>query len=365
MPAVMPPVRVAEAIEQNVPHYLNGMGTVIPSGDVLVKSRVDGQLLRLHFREGQRVRAGALLAEIDPRPFKAALDQAEGVLARDRAQLQNARKDLERYAKLAKGDFIAEQQYETQRALVRQYEGTVEADQAAVDSAKLQLEYSRITAPIGGRLGLKAVDEGNQIKASDADGLVRITETSPCDVLFTLPESQIALISQALARREKNSKLPALAVQAWDRENKVELATGKLLSIDNQIDSSTGTIRLKARFPNKNGELYPNQFVNIRLLVQTLHDVVTVPSAAVQLGARGSYCYVVRKESRDGGEIDIAKLIDVSPGLTAGPITVIDKGIEAGDLVVIDGLDRLRDGIPVNVAATAQTPKAEDPDKPV
>lgn len=365
MPAVMPPVRVAEAIAQNVPHYLNGMGTVIPSGDVLVKSRVDGQLLRLHFREGQRVRAGALLAEIDPRPFKAALDQAEGVLARDRAQLQNARKDLERYAKLAKGDFIAEQQYETQRALVRQYEGTVEADQAAVDSAKLQLEYSRITAPIGGRLGLKAVDEGNQIKASDADGLVRITETSPCDVLFTLPESQIALISQALARREKNSRLPALAVQAWDRENKVELATGKLLSIDNQIDSSTGTIRLKARFPNKNGELYPNQFVNIRLLVQTLHDVVTVPSAAVQLGARGSYCYVVRKESRDGGEIDIAKLIDVSPGLTAGPITVIDKGIEAGDLVVIDGLDRLRDGIPVNVAATAQTPKAEDPDKPV
>ena len=263
MPAVMPPVRVAEAIAQNVPHYLNGMGTVIPSGDVLVKSRVDGQLLRLHFREGQRVRAGALLAEIDPRPFKAALDQAEGVLARDRAQLQNARKDLERYAKLAKGDFIAEQQYETQRALVRQYEGTVEADQAAVDSAKLQLEYSRITAPIGGRLGLKAVDEGNQIKASDADGLVRITETSPCDVLFTLPESQIALISQALARREKNSRLPALAVQAWDRENKVELATGELLSIDNQIDSSTGTIRLKARFPNKTGELYPNQFVNI------------------------------------------------------------------------------------------------------
>lgn len=365
MPAAMPPVRVAEAIVQNVPHYLNGMGTVIPSGDVLVKSRVDGQLLRLHFREGQRVKVGALLAEIDPRPFKAALDQAEGVLARDKAQLQNARKDLERYAKLAKGDFIAEQQYETQRALVKQYEGTVEADQAAVDSAKLQLEYSRITAPIGGRLGLKAVDEGNQIKASDADGLVRITETSPCDVLFTLPESQIALVSQALARREKNPGLPALAVQAWDRENKVELATGQLLSIDNQIDSATGTIRLKARFPNKNGELYPNQFVNIRLLVQTLHDAVTVPSAAVQLGARGSYCYVVRKENRDGREIDIARLVDVSPGLAAGPITVIDKGLEAGDLVVIDGLDRLRDGIPVNVAATAETPKAEDPDKPV
>lgn len=361
MPGAKPPVRVAEAIIQNVPHYLNGMGTVMPSGDVLVKSRVDGQLLRLHFREGQRVKAGDLLAEIDPRPFKAALDQAEGVLARDKAQLQNARRDLERYAKLAKGDFIAEQQYETQRALVKQYEGTVEADQAAVDSARLQLEYSRVKAPIGGRLGLKAVDEGNQIKASDAEGLVRITETSPCDVLFTLPESQIALVAQALARREKNPGLPPLAAQAWDREGKIELATGSLLSIDNQIDSSTGTIRLKARFPNKDGELYPNQFVNIRLLVQTLQDVVTVPSAAVQLGARGSYCYIVQKETRDGGEDDIAKLVDVTPGLVAGPVTVIDKGIKAGDLVVIDGLDRLRDGIPVNVAATAETPLAELP----
>ncbi len=353
------PVRVAQAILQNVPHYLNGLGTVLPSGDVLVKSRVDGQLLRLHFQEGQRVAAGDLLAEIDPRPFKAALEQAEGHLARDRAQLENARRDLARYNRLAKGDYIAEQQFENQRALVRQYEGTVEADKAAVDSARLELEYSRITAPISGRLGLRAVDEGNQVRSSDASGIVRITEDNPCDVLFTLPESQVPLVSSALRMREQNPALAPLQVQAWDREQKRLLGTGVLLSLDNQIDSATGTVRLKARFPNPDGLLYPNQFVNVRLLVQTLKNALTIPASAVQLGARGSYVYLLRKKEREGKPEDFVELRLIDCGITLGQITVVDKGLEPGDMVVVDGLDRLRDGLAVRVAATAQTPEVE------
>ena len=351
-----PPVRVATALAQNVPHFLNGLGTVIPSSDVLVKSRVDGQLVRLHFQEGQRVKAGDLLAEIDPRPFQAALDEAQGNLAKDQAQLDNARRDLARYAKLAKGDFIAAQQYETQRALVRQYEGTVEADKAAVDSARLQLDYSRITAPVGGRLGLRNVDEGNQIKSSDSDGLVRITEVSPCDVLFTLPESQVPLVARALREREENPSLPPLPVQAWDREQKHLLAVGSLLSLDNQIDAATGTVKLKARFPNQDGALYPNQFVNARLMVRMLKDAVTIPASAVQLGSRGSYVYVVSKD--DKGD-EIAHVREVTPGIRTDRLTVIDKGLKAGEVVVVDGLDRLRDGITVKVAATVETPKAE------
>lgn len=351
-----PPVRVATAVAQDVPHFLNGLGTVVPSSDVLVTSRVDGQLIRLHFREGQRVQAGDLLAEIDPRPFQAALDEAQGNLTRDQAQLDNARRDLARYARLARGAFIAAQQYETQRALVRQYEGTVEADKAAVDSARLQLEYSRITAPVGGRLGLRHVDEGNQIKSSDSEGLVRITEVSPCNVLFTLPESQVPLVAKALAQREQDPALPPLPVQAWDREQKHLLAVGTLISLDNQIDAATGTVRLKALFPNRDGALYPNQFVNARLLVQPLKNAVTIPSSAVQLGSRGSYVYVVSRN--EAGE-EVARVREVTPGIGTDALTVIDKGLRPGEVVVVDGLDRLRDGIAVRVAASVATPRAE------
>lgn len=352
-----PPVRVAIARVQNVPQFLNGLGTVLPSSDVLVQSRVEGQLLKLHFREGQRVSAGDLLAEIDPRPFQAALDQAQGNLERDRAQLQNARRDLERYARLQKGDYIAGQQYENQRALVKQYEGTVEADRAAVDSARLQLEYSRITAPLSGRLGLRAVDEGNQIKPSDTEGIVRITETIPCDVVFTLPESQIGLITRALRERESNPALGPLMAQAWDREQKVLLATGQLISMDNQIDTATGTVKLKARFPNADESLYPNQFVNVRLLARTLRNALTVPTAAVQLGAKGSYCYTVESAERNGEKTEIALLKNIKPGIISGEIQVIDEGLKAGDKVVVDGIDRLRNDIPVRVAATVETPE--------
>lgn len=352
----VPPVRVAVALAQDVPHFLNGLGTVLPSSDVLVTSRVDGQLQRLHFKEGQRVKAGDLLAEIDPRPFQATLDQARGTLAKDQAQLDNARKDLARYAKLAQGNFIATQQFETQRALVRQYEGTIEADKAAVDSAALQLSYSRITAPTSGRLGLRNVDEGNMIKASDTSGIVRITEVSPCDVVFTLPESQVPLVVQALRAHEDDVDHRPLPVEAWDREQKRLLDVGGLLSLDNQIDLSTGTVKLKARFPNAEGALYPNQFVNARLQVRVVKNAITVPTSAVQLGSRGAYVYVAAK---NGKGQDAVTVRPVTPGIATDALTVIDKGLEPGDLVVVDGLDRLRDGIEVKVTATAETPKAQ------
>ena len=352
----MPPVRVAPSLAQNVPHFLNGLGTVLPSSDVLVTSRVDGQLQRLHFQEGQRVKAGDLLAEIDPRPFKAALDQARGTLAKDQAQLDNARKDLARYATLAQGNYIATQQYETQRALVRQYEGTVEADKAAVDSAALQLSYSRITAPVSGRLGLRNVDEGNMIKASDTSGIVRITEVSPCDVVFTLPESQVPLVVQALRAHEDDVDRRPLPVQAWDREQKHQLDVGGLLSLDNQIDLSTGTVKLKARFPNTAGALFPNQFVNARLQVRVLQNAITVPASAVQLGSRGAYVYVAAKN--DKGQ-DAVTVRPITPGITSNTLAVVEKGLEPGELVVVDGLDRLRDGIAVKIAATTETPIAQ------
>lgn len=350
-----PPVRVAAALAQDVPHFLNGLGTVLPSSDVLVTSRVDGQLQHLHFKEGQRVKAGDLLAEIDPRPFQAALDQARGTLAKDQAQLENARRDLARYAKLAQGDFIAAQQFETQRALARQYQGTVEADKAAVDSAALQLSYSRITAPVSGRLGLRNVDEGNMIKSSDTGGIVRITEVSPCDVVFTLPESQVPLVVRALRDHEDDVDRQPLPVQAWDREQKRLLGVGGLLSMDNQIDLSTGTVKLKARFPNAEGALYPNQFVNARLLVRTLRNAITVPTSAVQVGSRGAYVYVAGKNAE---KRDVVSVRQVTPGIATDSLTVIDKGLEPGEMVVVDGLDRLRDGIAVRIAATVETPKA-------
>ncbi|MDM8215611.1 MdtA/MuxA family multidrug efflux RND transporter periplasmic adaptor subunit [Desulfovibrio piger] len=351
MPAPTVPVRVAAVRQQSMPHFLNGLGTVTPSADVLVTSRVDGQLMRLHFTEGQHVNAGDLLAEIDPRPFEASLAEARGTLARDKAQLINARRDLDRYAKLAAGDYIARQQYESQRATVRQYEGTVAADEAAVQSAALQLEYSRIVAPVSGRLGLRNVDEGNMIKASDTEGLVRITEITPCYVIFTLPENRVPLVGAALRQTQEGAARPL--VQAWDREQKNLLAFGELLSMDNRIDQATGTVRLKAQFANDKLALYPNQFVNARVLVAELPDALTIPTAAVQLGSRGSYVYVIDKEN-------IAHVRTITPGIATNSLTVVDKGLQAGEMVVVDGLDRLRDGLRVKIAATVETPQAEN-----
>lgn len=353
MPMEAPPVRVAVALAQDVPYLLSGLGTVQPSSDVLVTSRVDGHLQCLHFKEGQRVKAGDLLAEIDPRPFEAELTQAQGTLTRDLALLDNARKDMARYATLSKNDFIARQEYDNQRALVRQYEGTVQADKAAVEAARLKLEYSRITAPSSGRLGLRTVDVGNMIKSSDTLGIVRITETRPCDVLFTLPDIYVPLVIQAL-RTSRDGAGPL--VQAWDRKQQKLLDTGYLMSLDNRIDTATGTVRLKGRFLNADETLYPNQFVNARLLVRVLPKAITVPTAAVQTGVRASYLYVVVRTENNQGTVVMR---EVKTGIATDALTVIEEGLKADELVVIDGIDRLRDGLTVTIATSVETPKAE------
>lgn len=347
-----PPVRTTEAMVQTVPYFLNALGSVVPSSDVVVQSRVEGQLVAIHFSEGQRVKKGDLLAEIDPRPFASALEEAQGRLAADEAQLANAKRDLARYGQLSQGDYVARQQYDSQAAQVRQYEGVVKADRAQVENARLQLEYSRITAPSSGRVGLRSVDVGNQIRPSDSAGLVRITEIEPCDVLFTLPEAQVHTVIKAM-QQSSGEDLP---VQAWDREQTRILARGYLLSLDNRIDTDTGTVRLKARFGNSDHTLFANQFVNIRLRAQLLPEAVTIPSAAVQLGMEGPYVYVLKPEGEKSG---IVRRQSIEPGVTTAALTVVKKGIASGEIVVVDGLDRLRDGIRVSVAASMESVRAE------
>ncbi|MEO8136682.1 MAG: MdtA/MuxA family multidrug efflux RND transporter periplasmic adaptor subunit, partial [Betaproteobacteria bacterium] len=320
---------VAKTGEMNV--FLSALGAVSALNSVTVHSRVDGQLMRIAFKEGQLVRAGDVLAEIDPRPFQVQLTQAEGQLAKDQALLSNARMDVERYATLFAQDSIARQQLDTQRSLVAQYEGAIKADQGQVESAKLQLTYSRVTAPIGGRLGLRQVDAGNVVHASDANGIVVITQVRPISVVFSLPED---VLGQVAGRLRGGAKL---AVDAYDREQKVKLTTGVVVTIDNQIDPTTGTIRLKAQFPNDDERLFPNQFVNVRVLIETLHDAVLIPTPAIQRGTQGTFVYIV----------NVDMTVSVRP-VTLGPAqaesTSIAKGLVAGDKVVVDGADKLREG---------------------
>jgi multidrug efflux system membrane fusion protein len=275
------PVQAATATEQAVPRYLTGLGTVTAANTVTVRSRVDGQLLSLHFQEGQQVKAGDLLAQIDPSQFKVALAQAQGQLAKDNATLANARRDLARYQQLVKTNLVSRQELDTQQSLVVESAGTVKADEAAVASAQLQLDWSRITAPIDGRVGLKQVDIGNQISSGDTTGIVVLTQTHPIDVVFTLPENSIATVVQA----QKAGK--ALSVEAWDRTNKQKISVGELLSLDNQIDATTGTIKLKARFSNLDDALFPNQFVNARLLVDTEQNAVVIPPPRCRWATKG------------------------------------------------------------------------------
>ncbi|MCL2789210.1 MAG: MdtA/MuxA family multidrug efflux RND transporter periplasmic adaptor subunit [Desulfobulbus sp.] len=339
------PVGVATARVGNMDVTLNALGTVTARFTATVKPRVDGLLLRVLFAEGQAVKAGNVLAEIDPEPFKIQLEQAEGQLARDQALLMNARLDLERYRGLLAKDSIAKQQVDTQEALVRQYEGTVKTDRAAVDNARLQLEYTRVTAPISGRIGLRLIDPGNMVHASDATGLAVITQTRPIDIVFSIPEQDLADVITATRSG------PQLEVTAYDRDNKAQLATGKLLTIDNQIDVSTGTVKLKAEFANDDQSLFPNQFVNTRLHVKTLQDVVLAPTAAVQRGTRGTYCYIVNPDggsqagSGERGKAQPEATVDlrlIKLGPADDNMAVILEGIHAGEQVVIDGTDRLR-----------------------
>jgi multidrug efflux system membrane fusion protein len=331
------PVGTAKVEKGDMPIILSALGTVTPLAVVTVKTQINGQLIEVAFREGQMVNKGDFLAQIDPRPYQVALEQAQGQLAKDQAALKNAQVDLARYKTLVAQNSIARQTLDTQAALVQQNIGTVQADQAQVDTQKLNLTYCRIVAPVGGRVGLRQVDQGNYVQTSDANGLVVITQLQPISVIFTLPEDNLP----SVMRRTKGGN--SLPVTAYDRTGATKLGEGKLQTIDNQIDTSTGTVKLRAIFDNPDQMLFPNQFVNVKLLVDTRQDASLVPTAAVQRGAPGTFVYVVEPDNT----------------VTAQPVTLgpsdsqhvsITKGVQPGQTVVTDGADRLKDGGKVSLA---------------
>jgi multidrug efflux system membrane fusion protein len=413
---------VAEAASTaDFPVRLSAIGTVIPRTVVTVRSRVDGTLNRINFEEGQTVRAGDLLAEIDPRPFEVALTQVLGQMSKDEALLTNARADLSRYEGLAKLDAIPAQQLDTQRALVRQYEAAVRGDQGAVDNARLQLSYTRITAPADGRAGLRQVDPGNLVRASDTNGIVVVTQVQPVTVVFPIPEADLGKLlvrlgmqtphepgrgrsagreraaGEAAASPQGRRERPAdsgeiavarhrpdrqatlaegkgtqaadkpagrggnpagsgLAVEAWDRDGKVLLATGELLTVDNQLDVTTGTVKVKAIFPNKDGALFPNQFVNVRLVVNELKEAVVIPSAAVQRGAKGNFVWLLKDDKS-------VAMRPVEVGVADGERVPVLRGLAAGESVAVDGFDRLREGGKVEVVTRESRAGKEGPGK--
>jgi multidrug efflux system membrane fusion protein len=325
------PVAVTKARSGDMAISLTGLGTVTALDSITLKSRVDGQLLRVAFTEGQEVHKGDLLAEIDPRPFQVQLMQAEGQLAKDRAAYQNTLADLKRLEGLVKQGIISRQQLDTQVSSVAQYEAALKSDQAQVESAKLNLSYSRITAPIAGRVGLRLVDAGNMVHASDATGLATLAPVQPITVVFTIPSDSIQKVLAAMA---KGAKLP---VEAWDRDLRNRLSSGVLAAIDNQVDPTTGTVRMKALFTNEDRLLFPNQFVNARLLVDTLHGAIIIPTAAIQHGPQGDFVYGVKGDST-------VELRPIQILGSEGEDTAVNKGLSVGELVVTDGLEKLRPG---------------------
>jgi membrane fusion protein, multidrug efflux system len=331
------PVQAATARAGDIDVYINALGTVTARNTATVKTRVNGLLDRIIFRDGQIVNEGAVLAQIDPRPFQVILDQARGQLARDQAQLAGARLDLQRYRDLWAKDSIAKQQVDDQEALVLQDEGIVLSDRAQVESAQLNVDFTHITAPLSGRLGIRQVDAGNMINTTDANGLVMITQTQPIYVIFAIPADSITAVLERLHAGK------VLAVDAFDRDGRNRLATGKLLTVDNQVDVTTGTVKLKAEFANTDEALFPNQFVNARLRVETLHDAILVPTAAIQRGTQGTFVYVV-------GRDQAVAVRPVTVGPISGDIVAIERGLASGEQVVTDGTDKLRAGARVEVS---------------
>lgn len=329
------PVKVIAAVQEPLALYLKALGTVTPLKTVVVRSRVDGELVHVGFREGQQVKQGDLLAEIDPRPFKVLLAQAEGQQQQNLAELANVEGELKRFRDLQSKGYVSAQQLNNQEALVRQFQARRQSDQAAVDEARLQLAYTRITAPISGRVGLRNVDAGNLVRSGDAAGIVTITQMQPISVLFTIPETDLPAVRAAIAPD------PALPVEAWGRDESTRLATGRLLSMDNQIDTATGTLRLRAEFDNRDESLFPNQFVNIRMRVRN-EPAIVIPNAAVQFGSQGNFVYIVDGENK-------AKLRTVKLGVTEGERVAVLDGVRAGENVVLEGLDRLREDREVTI----------------
>ena len=329
------PVLAEPVATRDVPVYLRGLGSVSAFNTVTVKARVDGQITRINFREGQEVKQGDLLVEIDPRPYTAQLHTAEANLAKDEATLADAKLNLGRYTELWKQGVISQQQYNTQQSLVGQLQGSIGADQAAIENAKLQLVYSRITSPIEGRIGLRLVDIGNMVHASDQNGLLVITQMHPIAVLFTLPEDYIPQVLQHMRKGP-------LAVDAYTRDDRTKLASGKLLTLNNEIDATTGTNKYKAVFQNEDRVLWPNQFVNIRLLLETKQNAITVPAAAIQRGNQGTFTYVVKSDNTVEPRV-------VKVGVTEGNLAAIESGLQPGEVVVTDGQDKLQPGAKVEV----------------
>jgi multidrug efflux system membrane fusion protein len=340
----LPPVRVVQAETRSIAVTLKALGTVTPVNTVVVRSRLDGELVRIHFTEGQRVKAGEVLAEIDPRPYQSALAQAEGQRAENQARLANARADLEKFRSLFERQLIPRQQLTTQEALVKQVEGSVQSNDAQVNNARLQLSFTKIVAPISGRLGLRQVDIGNLVRSGDPNGIVVITQMQPISVLFTVPESELPAVLDAL--RSGNSP----AVEAWDRAETVLLATGTLQTVDNQIDPTTGTIKLRAIFQNSDEKLFPNQFVNINLKLSTVHAATVVPAAAIQRASFGTFVYVIKPDNK-------ATIRKVTLGVSEGERVAITEGVAPGERVVLEGVDALREGVTVEIVGTGPVPQ--------
>jgi membrane fusion protein, multidrug efflux system len=332
------PVAVAKAEVRDLPILLNGLGSVDAFNTVAVKSRIDGQLIKVNVKEGQEVKQGELLAEIDPRPYEVQLSQAQATLFKDQAALKDARLNLERFQQLYKDGVIPKQQFDTQGSLEAQLDGAVRADQAQVDSVKLNLVYTRITAPVSGRIGLRQIDVGNIVHASDPNGLLVITQLQPIAVIFSLPQDNLQAVSQHMNKGK-------LVVDAYSRDDETKIATGYLTTIDNQIDVTTGTGKLKAVFENRDRSLWPNQFVNIHLLLEVKKNNTVVPSAAIQRGPQGTYVFVVKPDKT-------AEMRNVTVTISQGNFVAISQGLQPGDMVVTDGQDKLQPGTKVAIRGT-------------